>query len=267
MADPAVIVEKDGHVLIVTLNRPEKKNAVNCEVMCRLYDAWVQLDEDDDLRVAILTGRGDTFCAGMDLGEIGKMRTGAADNPWMKRAMSEPALIFGAWLKTYRPTKPVILAAEGFARAGGTEILQGTDIRVAGESAMFGVTEVQRGLFPMAGSAVRLRRQIGYAVAAEMLLAGEDLPAQRAYQLGLVNHVVPDGQALEKAREIADRISANGPLAVKAILATLRTTEMLPEAEAFAIEQQQGMTVMSSEDAAEGPRAFLEKRPPKFKGK
>ena len=267
MADPVVIVEKDGHVLIVTLNRPAKKNAVNSEMMCRLYDAWVQLDEDDDLRVAILTGRGDTFCAGMDLAEIGKMRTGQPDNPWMKRAMSEPALIFGAWLKTYRPTKPVILAAEGFARAGGTEILQGTDIRVAGESAVFGVTEVQRGLFPMAGSAVRLRRQIGYAVAAEMLLAGEDLPASRAYQLGLVNHVVPDGKALEKAREIADRISANGPLAVKGILATLRATETLPEAEAFAIEQQQGMTVMSSEDAAEGPRAFLEKRPPNFKGK
>jgi enoyl-CoA hydratase len=267
VADPAVIVEKDGHVLIVTLNRPAKKNAVNSEMMCRLYDAWVQLDEDDDLRVAILTGRGDTFCAGMDLAEIGKMRTGQPDNPWMKRAMSEPALIFGAWLKTYRPTKPVILAAEGFARAGGTEILQGTDIRVAGESAVFGVTEVQRGLFPMAGSAVRLRRQIGYAVAAEMLLAGEDLPASRAYQLGLVNHVVPDGKALEKAREIADRISANGPLAVKGILATLRATETLPEAEAFAIEQQQGMTVMSSEDAAEGPRAFLEKRPPNFKGK
>ena len=267
MADPAVIVEKDGHVLIVTLNRPEKKNAVNCEVMCRLYDAWVQLDEEDDLRVAILTGRGDTFCAGMDLGEIGKMRRGNPDNPWMERAMSEPALIFGAWLKTYRPTKPVILAAEGFARAGGTEILQGTDIRVAGESAMFGVTEVQRGLFPMAGSAVRLRRQIGYAVAAEMLLAGEDLPAARAYELGLINHVVPDGEALKKAREIADRISANGPLAVKGILATLRATETLPEQEAFVIEQQQGMKVMSSEDAAEGPRAFLEKRLPNFKGK
>ena len=267
MADPAVIVEKDGHVLIVTLNRPEKKNAVNCEVMCRLYDAWVQLDEDDDLRVAILTGRGDTFCAGMDLTEIGKMRKGNPDNPYMERAMSEPALIFGAWLKTYRPTKPVILAAEGFARAGGTEILQGTDIRVAGESAMFGVTEVQRGLFPMAGSAVRLRRQIGYAVAAEMLLVGEDLPAQRAYQLGLVNHVVPDGQALTKAREIADRIAANGPLAVKAILATLRETETLSEQEAFAIEQGYGMKVMSSKDAGEGPRAFLEKRDPVFTGK
>jgi enoyl-CoA hydratase len=176
-------------------------------------------------------------------------------------------VIYGCWLKTYRPTKPVILAAEGFARAGGTEILQGTDIRVAGESACFGVTEVQRALFPMAGSAVRLRRQIPYAIAAEMLLTGEDLPARRALELGLVNHVVPDGQALAKAREIAQRIAANGPLAVREILATLRETETLPEERAFEIEQRHGMAAMSSQDAAEGPRAFLEKRKPVFTGR
>jgi enoyl-CoA hydratase len=267
MTQPAVIVEAEGHVLVVTLNRPEKKNAVNSEVMCRLYDAWVRLDAEDELRVGILTGRGDTFCAGMDLSEIGKMRAGVSDNPWMERVKKEPHVIYGAWLKTYRPKKPVILAAEGFARAGGTEILQGTDIRVAGESAKFGVTEVQRGLFPMAGSAVRLRRQIPYAIAAEMLLAGEDLPARRAYELGLVNHVVPDGTALAKAKEIARRIAENGPLAVKGILATLRETEAMPEEAAFAIEQKYGMQVMTSQDAAEGPRAFLEKRKPVFQGK
>jgi enoyl-CoA hydratase len=267
MSEPVVLVEREGHVLVVTLNRPEKKNAVNCEVMCRLYDAWVQLDSDPELRAAILTGRGDTFCAGMDLAEIGKMRGGVSDNPYMERVKKEPHVIYGAWLKTYRPNKPVILAAEGFARAGGTEILQGTDIRVAGESAKFGVTEVQRGLFPMAGSAVRLRRQIGYAIAAEMLLAGEDLPARRAYELGLVNHVVTDGQALAKAKQIAQRIAENGPLAVKGILATLRETEAMREEDAFAIEQKYGMQVMSSQDAAEGPRAFLEKRKPVFVGK
>jgi len=267
MSTNPVIVEREGPILVVTLNRPEKRNAVNCEVMCRLYDAWVALDGDEALRVAILTGRGNTFCAGMDLAEIGKLRSGVADNEWIERVRKEPHVIYGAWLKTYRPSKPVILAAEGYARAGGTEILQGTDIRVAGESALFGVTEVQRGLFPMAGSTVRLRRQIPYAVAAEMLLTGEDLSARRAYELGLVNHVVPDGQALAKAREIATRIAENGPLAVKGILSTLRETDTLPEPDAFEIEQRYGMQVMTSKDAAEGPRAFLEKRPPRFQGR
>jgi enoyl-CoA hydratase len=264
--EPLVLVEADGPVLEVTLNRPEKRNATNAEVLCRLYDAWVRLDGDPSLRVGVLTGRGSTFCAGMDLAEIGRLREGAADNEWIVRLREEPQVIFGAWLKTFRPAKPIILAAEGYARAGGTEILQGTDIRVAGESAVFGVTEVQRGLFPMAGSAVRLRRQIGYAVAAEMLLTGEDISAQRAHQLGLVNHVVPDGEALAHARTIAKRIAANGPLAVAAILRTLRETESLPEGEAFAIEGRLGMEVMTSNDAAEGPRAFLEKRPPRFTG-
>jgi enoyl-CoA hydratase len=202
----------------------------------------------------------------MDLREIGILQTGKPDSEWMKRALAEPELIYGAWLKTYRPTKPVILAVEGVARAGGTEILQGTDIRVAGESAVFGITEVQRGLFPMAGSAVRLRRQISYVVAAEMLLCGEDLPAARALELGLINYVVPDGQALAKAHEIAARIARNGPVAVQAILATLRATEVLPEEDAFAIEQQHGMKVMMSKDAREGPKAFLEKREPVFTG-
>lgn len=263
---PAVLIDKSDGVMTVTLNRPEKKNAVNCEVMCLLYDAWKEVDADDEIRCAILTGNGDTFCAGMDLSEIPKLRSGKPENEWMERALKEPDLIMGAWLKTYRPTKPILLAAEGFARAGGTEILQGTDIRVAGESAVFGVTEVQRGLFPMAGSTVRLRRQLSYAVAAEMLLVGDDLPARRALELGLINHVVPDGQALDKAREIAGRIAENGPLAVRGILATLRETENLPEAEAFAIEMQHGMKVMMSKDASEGPRAFLEKRKPVFRG-
>jgi enoyl-CoA hydratase len=266
MSEPLVLVEAEGPILVVTINRPEKRNAANSEVLCRLYDAWVRLDTDDDIRVAILTGKGNTFCAGMDLAEIGRLREGIIDNEWIERFTKEPQIALGGWLKTYRPTKPVILAAEGFARAGGTEILQGTDIRVAGESAVFGVTEVQRGLFPMAGSAVRLRRQVSYAVAAEMLLAGEDITAQRAYDLGLINHVVPDGQALAKAKEIAHRIARNGPLAVQGILATLRATEAMPEEDAFKIEMQHGTRVMSSNDAAEGPRAFLEKREPNFTG-
>ena len=272
MPDPALrtaalLTEKDGHVLVVTINRPAKKNAVNAEVLCGLSDAWRRLDDDDDLRVAVLTGAGGNFCAGMDLSVINKFASGAPpEDEFEERLAKEANIIFDGWLKTYRPSKPVIAAVEGFALAGGTEILQGTDIRVAGETAVFGVTEVQRGLFPMAGSTVRLPRQIPYSIAGEMLLTGNDYTARQCLEFGLIGHVVPEGQALAKAREIAERIAANGPVAVKAILKSIRETAAMPEREAF--EQKEmaiGIPVFSSEDAREGPKAFLEKRLPVFK--
>jgi enoyl-CoA hydratase len=268
MSESALLTEVSDHVLTVTINRPKKKNAVNAEVLCGLTDAWNRLDSDDDIRACILTGAGGNFCAGMDLAVIGKLSSGAPpDDEYEERLKSEPNVIFDGWLKTYRPTKPVIAAVEGFALAGGTEILQGTDIRVAGKSAVFGVTEVQRALFPMAGSTVRLPRQIPYTVALEMLLTGNDYSAQECKEFGLIGHVVPDGQALTKAHEIAKRIAANGPLAVKAILKSVRETFGMRESEAF--EQKEmaiGIPVFSSKDAQEGPKAFLEKRKPVFTG-
>jgi enoyl-CoA hydratase len=269
MAESALLAEKDGHVLTVTINRPDKKNAVNAEVLCGLNDAWHRLDEDSDLRVAILTGAGGNFCAGMDLGVINKLTSGRPpEDEYEERMAKDMSIIFNGWLKTYRPTKPVIAAVEGFALAGGTEILQGTDIRVAAESAVFGVTEVQRGLFPMAGSTVRLPRQVPYTLAVELLLTGDSYTAAQCKEMGLIGRVVPDGQALPVAREIAERIASNGPLAVQAVLRAVRETAQMSEKDAF--EQKEmaiGIPIYSSEDAREGPKAFLEKRKPVFKGR
>jgi enoyl-CoA hydratase len=265
-SEPAVVVDTDGPILNVTINRPEKRNATDSEVLCRLHDAWVQLDGDDSLRVAVFSGHGPTFCAGMDLAELARLRRGVADNPWITRVRDDPGIIFRAHLKSDRPTKPIVLAAEGHVRAGGMEMLLGTDIRVAGEGSTFGLTEVQRGLVPMAGSTVRLPRQISHAVAAEMLLTGTDITAARALELGLINHVVTAGHALARAREIAARIAGNGPLAVRAILASLRDGAGRSERDAFAVELRLGNAVMGSKDATEGPRAFLERREPRFTG-
>ena len=149
--------------------------------------------------------------------------------------------------------------------AGGTEILQATDIRVAGESARFGISEARWGLFPLGGSAVRLPRQVPYTVAADLLLTGRHIGAAQAREIGLIGHVVPDGQALAKALEIADMIAANGPVAVRAILRTMRETEGMAENDAFKIEAKIGASVFRSEDAKEGPRAFTEKRRPDFR--
>ena len=168
-------------------------------------------------------------------------------------------------LKGRRLTKPLIAAVEGPAIAGGTEILQATDIRVAGESARFGISEARWGLFPLGGSAVRLVRQLPYTVAADLLLTGRHITAAEALRIGLIGHVVPDGEALAAAVDIAGQIAANGPVAVRAILRTIRDTEGLPENEAFRIEARIGMEVFRSEDAREGPRAFAEKRTPQFR--
>jgi len=259
-----VEVTIDGAVMVVTLNRPKRYNAMTLTMFALLADVWQEVSDNDDIRCAILTGAEGNFCSGMDLramaGDVDEVD--AIDVP--ARLKHDPGFVYRGLLKTYQPTKPVIAAVEGVAIAGGTEILQGTDIRVAGESARFGVSEARWSLYPMGGSAVRLRRQIPYAAAAEILLTGRHVPAPEAKQLGLINEVVTDGAALEKAMEIAGQIAANGPLAVEAIMRTLRVTETMSEAEAFEWESAHGMAVMSSQDAKEGPLAFKEKRVPNF---
>jgi enoyl-CoA hydratase len=258
-------VERDGGVMTVTLNRPHRYNAMTLTMFAQLADAWQEASEDVDIRCVILTGAGGNFCSGMDLRAMAgdSDEEGAIDTA--ARMNEDPGFVYRGILKTFRPTKPVIAAIEGVAIAGGTEILQGTDIRVAGESARLGVSEARWSLYPMGGSAVRLRRQIPYTAAAEILLTGRHLTATEAKELGLIGHVVPDGAALAKARELAELIVANGPLAVEAILRTLRETEHMSEADAFAWEQPHAMAVMGSEDAREGPRAFAEKRPAVFR--
>jgi enoyl-CoA hydratase len=268
MSEPAVLVERDGHVVTVTLNRPEKRNAFNAEVLVRLCDAWDLIDGDPDVRVAILTGAGGGFSAGADLDRlVGALLAGKpTENEFEDRLKDDLSLIYKGFLKEYRTKKPLIAAVEGYCYAGGTEILQATDIRVAAEGAQIAISEVKRGLFPMSASTIRLPRQIPWTIAAEMLLVGEPITGRRAYEVGLVGHVVPDGEALSKAREIAAIVAASGPLAVQSIKASILAADARPEADAFGRELELGMTVMSSKDAREGPKAFLEKRTPNFTG-
>lgn len=269
---PHLLVERQGHILVCTMNRPERRNALSPEMLVRLADAWKELDEDADLRVGVLTGGPKAFCAGADLsGDVappkdGKNPTETDGDPWRARFADDHELQWKALLRNWQPSKPIVAAVEGAAVAGGTEILQGTDLRVAARSARFGVAEARWSLYPLGGSVVRLRRQIPYTLAAEMLLTGRTISAEEALSFGLIGHVVEDGKALDKGMELAEKVAGNGPLAVAAILKTLRQTDCVPEREALAIDMDNGVPVFHTADAREGPRAFMEKRPPNFKG-
>src|SRR3954466_12452220 len=261
-AQPHALVELRGHTLVVTMNRPKARNALSGEMLAIMEKAWERANEDPEVRVVILTGAGGYFCAGADL----KAMSSSSPSEKFESGEFDPSVI-RSLLKGYRVDKPLIAAVEGPAIAGGTEILQATDIGIAGGSPRFGVSEPKWGLYPLGGSAVRLVRQLPYTVAADLLLTGRHIKAPEAQELGLIGHVVPDGQALAKAREIADLICANGPLAVQAVLRTIRDSEGRHEDDCWADDAKVGAAVFSSEDAKEGPRAFAEKRPAVFEGR
>ena len=266
MAMP-VIVERDGPLLILTLNRPKRMNAFTGPMLAILTDSYAEADTNPDIRAIIITGAEGNFSSGADL----RAMAGDADDDSgidvAARIKADPELMNKGFLKTQRPGKPIIAAVEGVAIAGGTEILLGTDIRVAGETARFGVSEARWALYPRMGSAVRLPRQIPMTAAAEILLTAGHITAQRAFELGLVGSVVPAGTALERAKEIGHEIAGNGPIAVAAILKTIRETGGLTEEEGFAHEDERADAVFRTEDAKEGPRAFAEKRKPNFQGR
>ncbi len=270
MGEPAVLYEKQGHVAIVTMNRPEVRNAINAEMLCRLADAWQDVNEDRSIRAAIFTGAGDkAFCAGADLDRLVRMMQGLRppEDEFDERIKNDIALIYKGLLRNYEVTKPIIAAVKGFCVAGGTEMLQATDIRVAADDARFAIAEVKHSLFPMGGSTVRLARQIPFCHAMEILLTGEQFSADTALRIGLVNKVVPADRVMEEARRYADVIAQNGPLAVQAVKRSVLASLGVPTERALEQELEFGIPVSMSEDAREGTKAFKEKRKPVFKGR
>lgn len=268
---PDLLYEKRDGVATITLNRPERRNAFSPETMVRLAEAWIDYRDDPDLHVAILTGAGDkAFCAGGDLGTLLPLLTGAIppQDEWGERLMSDVRRYMAtALLRPFELYKPIIAAINGFALAGGSELLQATDIRIASSNASFGLSEAQRGLVPGGGSMVRLPRQVPWAKAMEILMTGDPVSAEDALAMGFVNEVVEPDRLMPRALEFADRLKRNAPLAVAAVKEAALRTSGLPLEEAYGIEAEISARVTSSEDAREGPRAFMEKREPVWKGR
>lgn len=250
-----VLTSAENGVLTITLNRPEAKNAANKALAEGVAAAIDELESNDELRVAILTGAGGTFCSGMDLKAF---------------VTGETPMVEGrgfAGLSEYTPNKPLIAAVEGFALAGGLELAISCDLIVAADNSRFGIPEVKRGLAAAAGGLVKLPRQIPSRVAMELALTGDFITASRAYELGLINRVVDAGTALDAAKELAATIAANGPLAVAKSKQVVAAQQDWNTENMFQKQTEIVMPVFSSEDAIEGATAFAEKRAPNWKGK
>ena len=262
-------LERRGHVAVVTLNRPEARNAISPEMAGMMADAWQELRDDAEVRVIVVTGTGSAFCAGADLGQLIPPMSGekTPETAAEKRFVADKTLVNQCLLRDFDTEKPVIAAINGHAIAGGMELVQGTDIRVAVPGARIGVQEVKWAIFPAGGSSVRIPQQMPFAKAMELLLTGDTIMSEEALALGFLNYVVEPDQLMPKAMEIAEKIAANGPLAVKAIRASARACLGLPEKQALALELEHAGPVFQTEDAREGPRAFMEKRQPVYKGR
>jgi enoyl-CoA hydratase len=251
----AVLTEAAGGVLLITLNRPEARNAVNAAVAEGVAAALDRLDAEDGLRVGILAGAGSSFCAGMDLKAfVAGERPYAADRGFAGIAHKPPG-------------KPLIAAIEGYAVAGGFEIALACDLIVAARDARVGLPEVKRGLVAAAGGLLRLPRRIPFHVAMEMALTGDPIGAERAHALGLVNRLAEPGDAVAVARELAAAIARNGPLATAASKQIMVAAQDWSEAEAWERQGEIAGPVMASEDAREGATAFAEKRDPVWRGR
>jgi crotonobetainyl-CoA hydratase len=266
-ADPSarpVLTERRGRVLLITINRPESRNAVNAAVATSVGDALDEADGDRDIWAVIVTGAGDkSFCAGADLKAVSRGESLSPADP--RRA----AWGFAGYV-AHHISKPTIAAVNGFALGGGTEIALASDLVVAADTASFGLPEVKRGIFAGAGGVFRLPQQIPKKVAVEMILTGEPVTAARALELGLVNRVVPQERVIEAALELAARVTANAPLSVqlsKRIANGIRDGQVAADTGFWKLSQEEGQALMTSADAAEGPRAFAEKREPTWEGR
>jgi enoyl-CoA hydratase len=251
----AVLRERRGRILLITINRPDQRNAVNAAVAAAMGAALDELDADDELSVAIVTGAGKGFCAGMDLKAFV-----AGELPFI------PGRGF-AGITQRSADKPLIAAIEGFAVAGGLEVALACDLIVASRGARLGIPEVKRGLVAAGGGLLRLPRALPRNVAMEMALTGDPLEAERAHELGLVNRIAEPGEALPVALELAETIAANGPLALAATKRTMVEAADWPDSEFFDRQAPIRDAVFNSEDAREGATAFAERRDPVWKGR